>query len=632
MGIFNKLFGRREEGSTAEQTDSAAGDPARGEDMIRVFDRYGRELFITRQEWRDNVLLGNLQAAWDRPDDLYGIILNALNDGFHADVVQAAEQLHKIDDDRERSTCIWAIVLMHQDRFDEAETVLRDYLGALGESGAILTNLAKVHAGRNDHAQAERTLWHALEVDPNLDNGLMWYLAIHHEREGEAGSRRALERVAALDGSWRAPLWLARAALEAGELGEATASYTRSLKQAQKPYPPDLLMQMSGDLGNHGRLRELLSLTEPHFDVELHGLEVGNNLIKAHLDLGHLDQARELLDRLYAQGRPDWKETLQYWDTEIAKARVGAAHVDDAAVQIGMLSIEGPVWLKPGSRAAALFPEKPKDEIAICFLGSSATQADAPEQMQLQLADAVGRMSRALPLFLAEQTHFATRARVLTLVPWINEGHRGFVLSGQAWRDEEAVECVRGGGHGGDLVVTLHLRAESKPWHVEARVVRTAEGRCVATFDAPLSPDAPDEDASRIAERLLAAVTEHAQVRPQPMTEAYSVPRGQELANYLLRLEQLLAVRCAAMDHVGPDFLNGEREILDGNLDLCLFCPDNVTTRLLLAQTVLYMRRVRPDVVDEFREKLQALQQEHALDPSAQAMLNGIFNEALTPD
>ena len=51
------------------------------------------------------------------------------------------------------------------------------------------------------------------------------------------------------------------------------------------------------------------------------------------------------------------------------------------------------------------------------------------------------------------------------------------------------------------------------------------------------------------------------------------------LANYLLRLEQLLAVRCAGMDGVSPAFLNGEREIIDGNLQLCLWCPDNVVKK-----------------------------------------------------
>jgi len=41
--------------------------------------------------------------------------------------------------------------------------------------------------------------------------------------------------------------------------------------------------------------------------------------------------------------RPDWKETLGYWDTEIARARLAASKVElNAPLNITMLSIEVP--------------------------------------------------------------------------------------------------------------------------------------------------------------------------------------------------------------------------------------------------------------------------------------------------
>lgn len=44
-------------------------------------------------------------------------------------------------------------------------------------------------------------------------------------------------------------------------------------------------MEISGDLGKQGQLQKLLDLVEPHYDVQMHGLSVGNNLIKAHVEL-----------------------------------------------------------------------------------------------------------------------------------------------------------------------------------------------------------------------------------------------------------------------------------------------------------------------------------------------------------
>ena len=60
-------------------------------------------------------------------------------------------------------------------------------------------------------------------------------------------------------------------------------------------FPPDVLMQISGDLGNKGYLRELTELCRPHFMSRVHGLQVGNNLLKAYVDLKDIASARLIL-------------------------------------------------------------------------------------------------------------------------------------------------------------------------------------------------------------------------------------------------------------------------------------------------------------------------------------------------
>ncbi len=74
---------------------------------------------------------------------------------------------------------------------------------------------------------------------------------------------------------------------------------------------------MSRDLGMHGRLQEVLDLTGPYFIPELHGLEVGNNLIRANMELGHIKRARQILNQLRMHPRPDWKAHLDAFDAEI---------------------------------------------------------------------------------------------------------------------------------------------------------------------------------------------------------------------------------------------------------------------------------------------------------------------------
>jgi tetratricopeptide (TPR) repeat protein len=641
MSLFDNLFGRKQPekqkpapppAKPIEQaaTTGAIANPAEDPNLIKVFDAYGREVFITRDQWRTNVLPGTLKANWNNPDQLSGIVIQSLNDGFFPDVLSAAEQLHRIDPLPSRAACVYGIVLMKNNRLDDAENVFRDYLAKHGEDGSVLTNLAKVYSARNEPQKSLDTLWRGLQVDPNQDNGMGWYEVIHREKGGPDAGLEALRRVAAIPGSWRAQLWLARSALQNRRLDEALALYKECLARVPKPPPDDLLMQMSGDLGNAGHIPEILQLVEPHFDVHAHGLPVGNNLIKAHIDLGQLDAARRVLDQLYSLNRMDWKQNLSFWDTEISKAALAvSAPIKQSELKVAILTIEGPIWLKPSSPAAELFPAKVAELPSVAFLGGTAEMATNSQRVERQMADAAGRMSRALPLFLAEHTDFHSRARVQTLVPWIVNGG-GFILSGVAWKDEDAVNHSRQGQIKSDYVVVTHLKTQSEPWTVDLRLVRTIDGKCLGTLSTSFASTRPQETLPGLAPQLLKLLTEHAEIESQPAPLLYQVPQADQFPFYLLRLEQLLAVRCAGMDGVQSGFLHGGRDIIDGNIHLCVDHPENVSVRILLAQTLLAMKRAQPNVLPEFKEKIELLQREKLLNQPAQGIVQRLVHDAFS--
>ena len=641
MSLFDNLFGRKkpEPDPVPPKPPTPAilppkknqlGDSSKDPNMIKVFDAYGREMFITKEVWRTKVLPGTLKSNWNNAEQLAGIVIGSMNDGFFADVLAAAEQLYRIDPIPARGACAYGIVLMKNNRLDDAEKVFRDHIEKHGEDGSVLTNLAKVYSAREDDQKADEILWHALEVDPNQDNGLGWYWVIQKERNGEEAGLEALRRIAVLPGSWRAQLWLARYALQARKPGEALSMYQECLTRAAKPVPTDLLMQMSGDLGNAGQIPEILQLVEPHFDAKTHGLLVGNNLIKAHLDLGQIDAARRILDQLYALNRMDWKQNLSYWDTELAKASVASAPVDQKTpMKMAMLTIEGPVWLKPTSPAAELFPAKSSNALAVAFLGCSSEVATNSKRIERQMADASGRMSRALPLFFAEQVEFGSQTRVQTMVPWITNEGGGFVLSGVPWKDEDAANYARQGEIKSDYVVAIHLKPNAEPWTAELRLIRTIDAKCLGTLTGSFPSAKPEEGIPTLAQQLLALLREQAEVEPLSIPPLYQVPDAPHFAYYLLRLEQLLAVRCGSMDGVPVSFLSGEREIIDGNIQQCLNCPQNIPVRLLLAQTLLAMKRARPDILPEFKDKLALLQKEKPLSEPAHGVVQRLFNEVL---
>jgi hypothetical protein len=132
----------RRDFSTASTATSAVAQPA-DKQLITVYDAYGREVQITRTEWRDKMLLPNLQLKWNEPGELYSLIVSALNDGFASDLLPAAQRLVEIDDMAERGHTIHGIVLMKNGLLDDADRTLRAGMAKLGETATLLTNLAK---------------------------------------------------------------------------------------------------------------------------------------------------------------------------------------------------------------------------------------------------------------------------------------------------------------------------------------------------------------------------------------------------------------------------------------------------------------------------------------------------------
>ncbi len=156
---------------------------------IRAFDQNGQEVVIPREQWATQVLPNMLAEARDKPDELYNLILNSLNAGFLAEVAEPAEHLYATDSIPARGACMWSIVLMQTNRVDQAERVLNEQLANHGPDGSVLLNLAQVYATRNETERADATLWRALEVEPNLDNGLGWYASLAAERAALAAGR-----------------------------------------------------------------------------------------------------------------------------------------------------------------------------------------------------------------------------------------------------------------------------------------------------------------------------------------------------------------------------------------------------------------------------------------------------------
>lgn len=309
MGIFNQLLGklRGSESPPAERKD----------DDILMYDAKGNQYSITRADYVREVIPGKFAEVKNDPDELYGVLVMTLQDGFFAECLQPAERLLQIDPDKERSTAILGITWMKNDRLNDAQKLFEDYLAQNGDSGIILTNLAKILAEKGHQEESMQCLWKGLTVDPNQENAFDWWAAIHSEKGGDPAFYEAVEQVAELPGSWRPQLWKARWLLEQKKVDSALGLYDKILPLAGDDQ--NVYTMISGDLGNNGYVIQMADLLLPIYDANKHGAYAGINLIKACITLGKKDTALSLCGKIDELKRPDLIQYMAELRGEVEK-------------------------------------------------------------------------------------------------------------------------------------------------------------------------------------------------------------------------------------------------------------------------------------------------------------------------
>src|SRR4051812_38240773 len=110
----------------------------------------------------------------------------------------------------------------------------------------------------------------------------------------------------------------AREKLEAKDLPGAMVVYEEILTSGSGDRA-DVLVAISGDLGSHGHVAEIIELIAPRYDATRHGPATGLNLLQAYLAVRNADAAQHVLDILFTLNRPELEERLHGFSNAIAE-------------------------------------------------------------------------------------------------------------------------------------------------------------------------------------------------------------------------------------------------------------------------------------------------------------------------
>jgi hypothetical protein len=308
----------------------------------------------------------------------------------------------------------------------------------------------------------------------------------------------------------------ARDRLDGKDLPGALAIYEEVLVIAGDR--ADILTTISGDLGSTGHAAEIIELVAPRYDAVRHGPAAGLNVLQAYLAVRETDAAQHMLDILFSLNRPDLEERLHGFSNAIselflqgdsAAAPAGSQQADappQHAAKVSIITISKPVWfygLEPlGDR---ILPSKGENirRIAFTQLGLPEAYPDIGVAMRAP-EDEVGRLSRALPVWLAEVFYYSPRYAPLAAVAVFDQadGSRLPMIFSTEWSAEHIRQLVDTTSEAVDYAVTGTLRHQAGDYELALRVWEVKKFRARKQFVARWTPATADAELGRLRDEI----------------------------------------------------------------------------------------------------------------------------------
>lgn len=334
-------------------------------------------------------------------DALYRSVASALQRGEGPSLLDAASALIELEGPTERAVVACAVVLMRSGKLAAARAGLESFVKTKGETPAVLTNLAKVHAEEGDEPLALATARKALEHDPDYDGAVRWWAALMRKRSDDEGYRTALEGL----GGWRAKLLLADEAWRMGHDAEAEKLLEQAVAAGRGP----AMVLAAQRLEARGWHEETVALLEG-WEAKTHGLEAGAALTRAQLQLGRFAEARATLEKL--PGRvPALEQKLI--ESELLAKGPG---------EVRAVPIFAPLW-------ASVLPE-----------GELPPLSKEPRVALMTFSDPrEGELCRAFPLAMSDAIR-ATSVESYVVLPVVKG--QGLVATSQEWTLERTLRFL----------------------------------------------------------------------------------------------------------------------------------------------------------------------------------------------
>jgi hypothetical protein len=377
----------------------------------------------------------------------------------------------------------------------------------------------------------------------------------------------------------------AREKLKAKDVAGAVAIYEGVLVGAGDR--ADVLVTISGDLGATGHVKELIELLAPRYDADRHGAAAGINLLQAYLVTRNAEAAQHLLDLLFSLQRPELEGRLVGFSNAVAELFVSENEAADLPLteteaKVALVSIGKPIWFYGlETLAPHLLPRKEGKLRRVAFAQLALPGIDNPGGRAVQPEDALGRLTRGLPLWLAET--FAASAGYEPMAAVGASDQRHYAVFPTDWVGENIRQLNDSTEGGLDYVVTGALRNRNDDYELSLRIWEVKKYRELKVFTTRWTPSDADAELMKFQE-LIRSYMEWTAL-PTGNGLAYAAPAA-PLA-YLQGLAATLTLFLGEKGVLAPEQAAPNTEVL---LASARANPDDARAQLGLVSTIVRMK------------------------------------------
>lgn len=302
-------------------------------------------------------------------------------------------------------------------------------------------------------------------------------------------------------------LFAARDRLEEKDLPGAMALYEEALLLAGDR--ADVLVTISADLGVNGYVREIIELVAPRYDAERHGPATGLNVLQAYLAVRNPEAAQHILDILFALNRPELEDRLHGFSNAIADMiqqdlpplEAGGSSAPAEENKVNLVSLSKPIWFYGFEPLAdRILPPKGGKLRRVAFTQLALPGVTQIAELAKEPENELSRLTRAIPLWLAETFYFSPHYLPMAAVGVMNQKH--YALFGPEWTMDNLRQLVDTTDGGLDYIFTGAIRQTEGDFELVLRIWEVKKFRERKTFTVRWNSSTADAELKKLHEQV----------------------------------------------------------------------------------------------------------------------------------